>query len=246
MAKIWVALLIGLTFMAGCQQQAAIDPLPSPNLNGPVVVAPRSAPQARPQQAQPRTPQAQSNVPRGWVPAAPLNAWNWIVIHHSATPAGSALQFDRSHRAKGWDELGYHFVIGNGTGSRDGEIEVGSRWTKQKWGAHARTADQKFNNHGIGVCLVGNFEMERPTAAQVRSLSRLCAYLMRTYRIAPTAVIGHAQTGRATSCPGRFLSVAEVRRLASLVPHGAYAEDTTPQHGPTRTAAGELLYNTAR
>lgn len=245
MARGNVALLMGLLFVAGCQQQAGVGPIPSPNLQGPVVVAPRVAPQVQPK-AGPSTPapRAVPNVPREWVPAAPANGWKWVVVHHSATPAGSAPQFDRSHRAKGWDELGYHFVIGNGTGSKDGQIEVGSRWTTQKWGAHARTADQQYNNYGIGICLVGNFEMERPTAAQVRSLSRLSAYLMRTYRIPAAHVIGHGET-KATNCPGRFLNVAEVRRLATLVPNGAYAEDTPPE-GPTRTAASELLRNSAR
>ena len=33
----------------------------------------------------------------------------------------------RMDQAKGWDELGYHFVIGNGTDTRDGQVEVGSR-----------------------------------------------------------------------------------------------------------------------
>ena len=40
--------------------------------------------------------------------------WKWIVVHHSASPAGSASKFDIEHRAKGWDELGYDFVIAQG------------------------------------------------------------------------------------------------------------------------------------
>lgn len=61
-----------------------------------------------------------------------------IVIHHSATDIGSAASFDRRHRLiNHWDELGYHFVIGNGSGSGDGAIEIGTRWYKQKWGITA-------------------------------------------------------------------------------------------------------------
>src|SRR5205085_5735399 len=116
-------------------------------------------------------------------------------------------------RAKGWDELGYHFVIGNGTGSRDGQIEVGSRWPKQKWGAHAKTPDQQFNNYGIGICLVGNFDVDRPSPAQVRSLSRLVAFLMKTYNIPASHVIGHGET-KPTDCPGRNMSVAQIRQMA--------------------------------
>ncbi|MFQ5589758.1 MAG: peptidoglycan-binding protein, partial [Phycisphaerae bacterium] len=51
--------------------------------------------------------------------------WTTIVIHHSATETGGASLFDRFHRKRGWDGLGYHFVIGNGTDTPDGLIEVG-------------------------------------------------------------------------------------------------------------------------
>ena len=108
----------------------------------------------------------------------------------------------REHRAKGWDELGYHFVIGNGTDTANGLVEVGSRWPKQKWGAHAQTPSEEFNNFGIGICLVGNFDQSRPTKEQMDSLSRLVAYLMKTYRIPADHVIGHGDT-KPTECPGK-------------------------------------------
>lgn len=207
--------LLVVALLAGCQPQAT--PLPPPNLDGPqVLVAPKpvaaAVPKATPHQPK-ATPRRSPNVPEEWLPSAPANAWRWIVIHHSATPAGGAHSFDRMHRQKGWDEMGYHFVVGNGTGSKDGQIEVGSRWPKQKWGAHAKTANNQYNDFGIGICLVGNFEIDRPTAAQMRSLVRLTAYLMRTYHIPASRVLGHGQT-KHTDCPGRNLSVAEVRRQA--------------------------------
>ncbi|MCK4602755.1 MAG: hypothetical protein KAU28_09835, partial [Phycisphaerae bacterium] len=51
--------------------------------------------------------------------------WRYIVIHHSATARGNAAVFDKSHRRRGYDELGYHFVIDNGAGGPDGNVEVG-------------------------------------------------------------------------------------------------------------------------
>jgi N-acetyl-anhydromuramyl-L-alanine amidase AmpD len=176
-------------------------------------------------------------VPQEWLINVPANSWQYIVIHHSATPAGNAASFDRMHKAKGWDELGYHFVIGNGTGSGDGQIEVGPRWSKQKWGAHAKTADQRFNNYGIGICLVGNFDIERPTKAQMESVQRLVAYLMKTYRIPAVRVVAHSET-KATDCPGRHMSVAEVRRAVSRL----VEEDAVPEE--RRHVAGvEMLKN---
>ena len=59
------------------------------------------------------------------------------MIHHSAGSSGSAAQFHCYHLSKGRQGLGYHFVIGNGAKTGDGEIEVGFRWTEQIAGAHA-------------------------------------------------------------------------------------------------------------
>lgn len=239
LSLIMAACLLG-SQLVGCQkkQVSVIDPLPSPSFDGPVVAGPQpvaAAPttqKTEPVVAQPRGPATE------WAPAAPVNAWRWIVIHHSATPGGSANVFDREHRAKGWDELGYHFVIGNGTMTRDGQIEVGSRWTKQKWGAHARTANQQYNNYGIGVCLVGNFDLDRPTAAQMRSVARLTAHLMRTYKIPASRVIGHGQT-KPTDCPGRHCNIAEVRRLAAQY---ALETDGMPLPAESQAMRGELLH----
>jgi len=237
-----------LFFFAGCQQSKStvVQKLPTPNLDGPVVhgAAPvaKAAPTTKPvaaNQAVAAAPQKsrgnRNGVPQEWLINVPANGWQYIVIHHSATPAGNAASFDRMHKAKGWDELGYHFVIGNGTASADGQIEVGPRWTKQKWGAHAKTADQRFNNYGIGICLVGNFDIERPSKKQIESVERLVAYLMKTYRIPATHVIGHSET-KATDCPGRYMSVAEVRRMVSRL----VEEDAVPEE-KRHLAAGELL-----
>jgi len=99
------------------------------------------------------------------------------VVHHSATATGGAVAFDKYHReVNGWDELGYDFVIGNGTDTPDGYVEVGSRWRKQKTGAHCKTADNYFNEHGIGICLVGDFTRTSPTPRQMASLVRLTRF----------------------------------------------------------------------
>ena len=144
------------------------------------------------------------DIPRSWIPSVPARPWRWIVIHHSATHFGSARVFDRAHRARGWDELGYHFVIDNGHGGRDGRVEVGSRWIKQKWGAHCGgTPNNEYNNYGIGICLVGDFSKTLPSNRQLRSLRKLLIFLMRRYRIPPSNVIGHRDApGASTACPG--------------------------------------------
>ncbi len=128
--------------------------------------------------------------------------WKYIVIHHSASYKGSASSIDRYHREeKGWKNgLGYHFVIGNGRGSRDGQIEVGGRWNAQAKGAHA--GDDEYNEYGVGICLVGNFEINRPTRSQISSLVYLIKYLQKCCNIPKRKIIMHRDI-KDTVCPGR-------------------------------------------
>ncbi len=232
-------LLAALLGAAGCAEQSLlVQSVPPPTLNAPTISAGTPAPAtATPVPANPRPtyrpPVATvAGIPKAWIPGTAARPWKWIIIHHSASPSGGAVAFDKMHKAKGWDELGYHFVIGNGTDTADGQIEVGPRWPKQKWGAHAKTPDNKFNDFGIGICLVGNFDIDRPTAAQMRSLAKLVAYLMKTYRIPSDHVLGHGDT-KPTDCPGHNMSVAAVRRMAAGI-----LADSGSDATPTQTAGG--------
>ncbi len=139
--------------------------------------------------------------------------WTHIVLHHSATRTGGAKRFDKHHRvSNGWDELGYHFVIGNGTDTPDGYVEVGPRWNKQKHGAHCKTANNYFNEHGIGICLVGDFTRTRPTPRQLASLQRLLKFLARECRITADRVAAHRSVTGRTQCPGGLFPLRALRR----------------------------------
>lgn len=145
------------------------------------------------------------------LPQVNVNAakWKYIVIHHSATPSGSASSFDHYHREKkGWDRgLGYHFVIGNGNGSSNGVVETGRRWIRQIDGAHAGSAE--YNKHGIGICLVGDFETGHPTEEQMSSLVMLVRELQRLCNIPSENVVLHRHI-RDTRCPGKNFSYYEL------------------------------------
>ena len=263
MAK-WCSLFfMGLAVfaLAGCQAtppQSLVQNLPPPNFDGPgdltppAPVPPALAPTKPPVAVAPRVPNPASTVPAEWLPPIRANSWRWIVIHHSATGTGGAAAFDRIHKAKHWDELGYHFVVGNGTDTRDGQVEVGPRWRKQKWGAHAKTPDNRYNDYGIGVCLVGNFDVSRPSWKQIDACAKLVAHLQQTYNIPAERVIGHQMVknfdrgGTSTECPGRNLNVAQIRQLSGQ--KIAEAGGATPiAHTASAAAAGtELLYDERR
>lgn len=219
MVRAFPLIVILMCVMVGCQSSNTAA-LPGPNFNSPPLAmqpAPRVIiPEYKPAPVQPKARTVvSSSAPRSWVPMAAARPWRWIVIHHSATPMGSVAEFDKVHRAKGWDECGYHFVIGNGNGAGDGEIQVGPRWPKQKWGAHAKTPDNRYNEYGIGICLVGNFENSRPTQKQLAAVAKLTAYLMEKYGISAGNIVGHQDTGKQTACPGRNVNVAAIRRMAT-------------------------------
>lgn len=144
--------------------------------------------------------------------------WKYVVLHHSATATGSSASFHRTHKRRGWDGLGYHFVIGNGSGSGDGEVEVGYRWTRQMRGAHAGNND--YNQHGIGICLVGNFDRGRPSPKQMGSLYALVRFLQKKASIPTWRVVGHKHVpNKDTHCPGAHFDVKGFQaRLKSGAP----------------------------
>lgn len=143
--------------------------------------------------------------------------WQYIVLHHSGTREGNATDFDNYHRKKrGWKfGLAYHFVIGNGSKSGDGMIEVGQRWKNQIHGAH--TSNMDLNRIAIGICLVGNFEkQEYISAQQFNSMAHLVTYLCKRYNIPLSNVIAHYQIKKGhTVCPGKHFPMDELKtRLA--------------------------------
>jgi N-acetylmuramoyl-L-alanine amidase len=134
----------------------------------------------------------------------PSRKWRYIIIHHSGTEEGSALQFHRWHLNKGWDKgVGYHFVIDNGLSEKqDGQIETTPRWIKQEDGAHCKAGE--MNPRAIGICLVGNFDTDRVSRKQMESLILLVNKLRRNYNIPLDHVIGHGKVhGASTHCPGK-------------------------------------------
>jgi N-acetyl-anhydromuramyl-L-alanine amidase AmpD len=138
--------------------------------------------------------------------------WRYIIIHHSATERGSALMFLRAHLRRGFADLGYHFVINNGTMRKsDGQVEVSRRWLKQENGAHCKACG--MNYRGIGVCIVGNFSKSAVSEKQMDTLVCLIRELCAKYRIPYNRVIGHRHArGARTECPGKHFPWKELRR----------------------------------
>lgn len=159
-----------------------------------------------------------SNTPAEWMPPSYLEKpWTAIVIHHSATSYGNAAIFDKWHKENhNWDGVGYDFVIGNGTDSPDGRVEVTFRWRKQQTGAHCGgTPNNWANEDAIGICLVGNFNNRQPSERQMQSLVKLVRFLQKRYRIGKSRIFGHKDTpgARPTECPGSMFPMARLKSM---------------------------------
>jgi hypothetical protein len=170
-----------------------------------VVAAPPPPPSGAPAARRPMVP---GSDPVWRVPLK--RRWEGILIHHSATPNGNMAQFDKHHREdNGWLMIGYDFVIDNGDGGPDGRIETTNRWKQQIQGAHAGKGLKRYNDHWVGICLVGEFNETKPTRAQMNSLKKLIGFL-QAYCDIPNENIKFHRDVRDTDCPGKHFPVREI------------------------------------
>jgi hypothetical protein len=116
---------------------------------------------------------------RNQIDRAPVarGRWQYIVVHNSGTRQGNAAAFDYYHRhfRRMQNGLAYHFVIGNGTSTGNGQVEIGDRWRRQINGGHVHS--DYLNNIALGICLVGDFNRDQPTRAQLDCCEELIRYL---------------------------------------------------------------------
>ena len=120
---------------------------------------------------------------------------NKLIIHCSAVgphQTSSARQIDAWHRAKGWQMIGYHYVI-----RRDGNIESGR--PADMIGAH--TSGQ--NAYSLGICYEGGLN-EFGKAADTRTPEQkatLLALLRHLKTLYPNATIHGHNEFACKACP---------------------------------------------
>ena len=123
---------------------------------------------------------------------------HYLVVHCSATPEGrthTAKDIDLWHRKRGFNEIGYNYVI-----LLDGTIELGR--DVDKIPAHV----EGYNKDSIGICYIGGVDKntlqpkDTRTAAQKEALKKLLTELKALYPEAE--ILGHRDfLGVAKACP---------------------------------------------
>ena len=124
-----------------------------------------------------------------------------LTVHHAGTQSATTGPARyRSWQAwhmdgKGWPDIAYHFIVGvDGTvyEARDPAYETDT------------FTDYDTTGH-FQVVMEGNFDVDRPTAAQLESLAAVLAWGADEYGVSPTTIAGHGDHAH-TACPGDHLA----------------------------------------
>lgn len=145
------------------------------------------------------------------IPAERRHTPKYVTLHHAGvlwTPDRDPVEFIRNMQAWGkrrpeieapprntyWPDLPYHFLI-----APDGTIYEGRPLQYEP------ESNTKYDLTGhLGVELMGNFEQQRPSPAQVESAVRLVAWLVTKFDLPLEAISTHGKVAKGqTTCPGR-------------------------------------------
>ncbi|MEX0885518.1 MAG: peptidoglycan recognition family protein [Phycisphaeraceae bacterium] len=140
----------------------------------------------------------------------PMNGINRITLHHEGwttvdftdlATTQQRLERIRSNHVNnlGWADIGYHYVI-----DRAGRLWEGRPIGYQ--GAHVGGN----NEHNLGIMLLGNFDNQQPTRAQLDAMVDTVRTLRRRYNVPAHRVVTHQEI-TPTACPGRRLQPQIVR-----------------------------------
>lgn len=141
----------------------------------------------------------------------------FLIIHHSASLRDQTSYADVNgwHKSRNFPKseigsyVGYHYLIlGDGTLHR--------ARNDHEMGAHAK--DDGMNYKSIGICLTGDFELELPSEAQLRTLKDMLLSLTLLYGIKSENVFAHSKVSE-TLCCGKNLRPVIPKLLEKKLRH---------------------------
>lgn len=185
----------------GRPQPTTADPDPTPTGLATAVIARRHWTRAG-------TIRSRANLMRGV---------NRITLHHAGgtpvyfTDTPSVARYlesiRKAHVGRGWADIGYHYAI-----DRAGRVWEARPIVYQ--GAHVKDR----NEHNLGVLVMGNFDQQSPSQAQVATMQKFVAELRRKHKVKASPDVRRSnirthQEWNPTACPGRRLQplVASIR-----------------------------------
>lgn len=133
-----------------------------------------------------------------------------IVLHHSCGGSAQTVAAIRhEHQVeRGWADVGYHVVVRE---HAPGAWRAEPGRPEEYVGAHA-----PGRNDWLGVCCLGNYEVDHPTRAMLEALTACLVDLCVRYDLPATQIRPHRESGcqrpdgtrGETDCPGQYLIAA--------------------------------------
>jgi len=139
----------------------------------------------------------------------PLKKIKFIVIHHCQRDVDSPKEIKKRHLARGFEDIGYHYLIG-----KKGKLYKARNEKFQ--GAHVF----KHNKNSIGICLIGNLDKKLPTKKQIQTLIKFLKNKTKKLKIPVKNILGHKEFPNVIkTCPGKFLDLNEIRNKTQQIPN---------------------------
>ena len=133
-----------------------------------------------------------------------------IILHHSLTKDNQTVSWNAIRRYHTqelhWADIGYHFgieLVGDHY-----EVLVGRPMTEE--GAHCK--EYGMNRKSLGICFVGNFDIQEPPKEQWDLGVKLVKSLMAVLAIPKGSLSGHREYAPYKSCPGKRFDMGQFRR----------------------------------
>ncbi|MEM1177451.1 MAG: peptidoglycan recognition family protein [Acidobacteriota bacterium] len=135
--------------------------------------------------------------------ALPAGRYDAVVVHHAAAETSDYRSIRRAHHGRGWWEIGYHFVLSNGsTDIPFGHLYATRRYALGLWSVATRSP--RFNLTALHLCAVGNYETAPVPGRLQGALGHALQEIMRRHRIPPERILLHRDCS-ASACPGQHI-----------------------------------------
>ena len=112
--------------------------------------------------------------------------WNCIEVYYSGTRAGNIQQLAAISGLADSEDINCHFVVCNGLGGDDGQIQTTEKWQRQwsivpgkSWYGSGQT---------IRICIIAGPPEAAPTDFQMKRLDSLVEGLHRKFDISPESI----------------------------------------------------------
>lgn len=119
--------------------------------------------------------------------------WTAINFTDESTTAARIEKIRQYHTGpdRGWGDIGYHYIV-----DRAGRVWEGR--PVQYQGAHV----SQNNEHNVGILVLGNFDKQAPSNAQLKVLYDAVSVLSKQHSIKSAMVRSHQEI-TSTECPGK-------------------------------------------